>query len=67
MQVLLDAVDEADVVPGLVEGVRDAAVGPAPQLDDGVVVHLQTEHGCLYLVVTERRTGNRRNLLESHR
>ena len=52
MQVLLDAVDEADVVPGLVEGVRDAAVGAAPQLDDGVVVHLETEHGCLHLAWT---------------
>ena len=50
MQVLLNAVDEADVVPGLGEGVGDAPVGAPPQLDDGVVVHLQTEHGRLYLV-----------------
>ena len=49
VQVLLDAVDEADVVAGLVEGVRDAAVGAAPQLDDRVVVHLQAEHGRLHL------------------
>ena len=50
VEVLLDAVDEADVVPGLVEGVRDPAVRAAPLLDDGVVVHLQTEHGRLHLV-----------------
>ena len=57
VEVLLDAVDEADVVPGLVEGVRDPAVRAAPLLDDGVVVHLETEHGRLHLV--GRSSGGR--------